>query len=334
MKKLPCSRVSREAATQEKQTLLAPSSHAWVLVTKNLSVLAGGLRVPRVGNYISAADFFKDLCVFNKDQPGFTFRKFAQDFSWPISYLGDLAGHRKPLTISRALEFSTICGWNIYETERLVAIALAGSDNGKLHQFFSDKLNSDLDRRSLRQLLPFDNAVGDHIESGAILLAGVIGWRSLPLSLKEARDHFIQLASRLKFEFATNNGFDSELKKLISLGIIKLKGAEIVAYNNKVVYDWGLSSFSEIMHKMLMVRELELKERKENRLKVRYRTALTELPQEVVEELKERINGLANWVRSTSLKNKEKKGSQANVLVKYDLFCSVLADDRGSSLCR
>jgi hypothetical protein len=135
---------------------------------------------PKVATCKSVAEYFKDFVELNKEHPRFTFRNFGEAVGWPHSYLGDLVAGRKPLTVSRVLEFAKFASFTPLETERLLLMSFVVSENTHVSEFFSEKLNQtcDLDLKISSNLPAPDFAVDPLTETSTSLLV----WARLPLS--------------------------------------------------------------------------------------------------------------------------------------------------------
>ncbi|MDO9181494.1 MAG: hypothetical protein Q7U04_03755, partial [Bacteriovorax sp.] len=76
---------------------------------------------PKIDDYLDCASYFKDLYEQNQlINPPLSYRQFALEINWPVSYLNDVINKRRTMTLTRAFEFSRLAKFNVLEIERLV----------------------------------------------------------------------------------------------------------------------------------------------------------------------------------------------------------------------
>jgi uncharacterized protein (TIGR02147 family) len=101
------------------------------------------MKLPNIKKYKSTKDFFEAIYELNKKEKKiFSYRYFANQLGWPVSYLNDVVKGRKKTTLTRAIQFSQKFKLSTYQTEYLIFLCLAESEKGDISQYFVDKIDA------------------------------------------------------------------------------------------------------------------------------------------------------------------------------------------------
>lgn len=101
------------------------------------------MKLPNIKKYKSTKDYFEAIYELNKKEKKiFSYRYFAGQLDWPVSYLNDVVKGRKKTTLTRAIQFSQKFKLNTFQTEYLIFLSLAESEKGDISQFFIDKIEA------------------------------------------------------------------------------------------------------------------------------------------------------------------------------------------------
>lgn len=274
------------------------------------------LATPNILKFEDVALYFKEFYQLNQKNPRFTYRKFAEQINWPYSYLNDLAAGRKPLTISRALEFSKLIGMTVPETERFIVMSLKDSENAIVSDYFSRQFNMavDLAEKPLGKKVigPFS------LSSGAIMLFAVIAWIKKPVkieTLEKLTEVLPQILAPLEVRAA--------VEELVQSGVLKMDADTAVfvddAYfeGNSVTHQAHLQILMQIFKDRAGKNIVSLLPG----IHGYYRNGMVEFPVEHMEELQQRLMNLANWIGNINRACRENPSytPAANPLIKFDL---------------
>lgn len=106
------------------------------------------MQLPVLMDYDDYRSYFRDLYRINKEKRRlFSYRLFARKVRWPVHYMHDVISGKRKLTLRRAVEFIRVAKLDAFETERLVFLVLADSDDANVAAFAGSQLKA----RSPRQ---------------------------------------------------------------------------------------------------------------------------------------------------------------------------------------
>ncbi len=142
------------------------------------------MKLPPIKEYISVADYFKDVYEINKkNKKTFSHRFFAKKTGWPISYLSDLIKGRKRLTISRSLQFVQAFKLSPHETEYLLTLCLAHFEDRDVSSYFNRELQAKCLLKEKRQSFKNYLSLFDNIR--AMYLRELILWGQGRVSIQK-----------------------------------------------------------------------------------------------------------------------------------------------------
>jgi hypothetical protein len=164
------------------------------------------IKIPSPVKFTDSQQYFKELYTLNKVyNSAFSYRSFAAKIKWPVSYLSDLVAGRKPLTISRAIEFSEFFSLNSVEREHLVLFAMP-----------SDSLKEKKLRHDPNHLLHHNPQLDDLLLTCDVLtLYRLLSWKKKNMTAAEINEEFLV--------FFEPTRLDQALTKIEELKIFKWK---------------------------------------------------------------------------------------------------------------
>lgn len=99
------------------------------------------MKFPDVKQYQDYSSYFGDFLAVNRlNDKGFSLRTFASAIGWPHALLRDLAQGAKRLSVLRALEFSKLANFDLFDTDWLVHLALGDNEEVMIRTYFKKQL--------------------------------------------------------------------------------------------------------------------------------------------------------------------------------------------------
>ncbi|MFZ4403757.1 MAG: hypothetical protein ACOYOK_06610 [Pseudobdellovibrionaceae bacterium] len=265
-------------------------------------------QVPHILKYDDVPQLFADFFELNKSKTrGFSHRYFAQKAKWPMSYLSDLIKGRKPLTLTRAVQFSQLVRLDSLQTERLIYLTLLKAKEIEIQKFAKKKISATIEGLYHKTCkVPY--SMIENLEYEAVMTVLVWARKKIP-------------AQEIKKRLFTFEDFSEEK---INAVIKKLEEHKVISFDQKghlkdfsfMVLDesrddptQSAKAFSTGVHIHKKYAENFIQFAKKDLAPSFYTSGFVEIPRKDFKRIAEKFYELRNWVlefgQQTSLQKKE-----------------------------